>query len=290
MVTQPGPRGTPIGWILAGSAVTGIALGLGLAARKASQDEEAELHVAPEVAQVVPIGHPMAATADMMRPDPRALSGIPPYPHGVARALTSGATTGARVNSAWFSTPDSPDAVISFYEKAFARENRQFAAHRYSARTGFIGWLERPDTEDGGLPDFDKALLHLVTVVRQGEETVVLLSSSEPAKLLEGDALPGGVFLPSGAHPHAINVGEGGVTKWVIMASYPDGQMKNLDDQLVEWWKAHGWSLDERTPAATRTGLVASRKGLTQIVRIEAQPGGTRVTLWFDQKDQGAQP
>jgi hypothetical protein len=252
--TPARPRSLSVWKVLLGAAALGSVSGVVLASmRRPPEDFEERADALAKKA--IPGGDPVVLRPvsperepeNFMAPDPRSLEGIPPYPGADPRRLVS-SHPGAEQTLAisWFNTDDSVDKVLSYYERAFADGNVGYAAHRYNERRGYVSWFQHQFPKDGP-PVFGKGLLHMVAVSREGDHTTVLVSVSEPQKILERVApLPAGVRLPAGATPQVINTSEFGQQRASVIADYEMG-IEAVRSQLKDIWKESGWKVVEQT-------------------------------------------
>lgn len=267
----PKRRGFSVGIILLASAALGIAAGVMLAVAnlpgEAAQFEEDDA-VSTAVAKVMPMGQALAQR-DPMEPDPASLEGVPPYPQAAPRKLTSqSVVSGMPMNVAWFSTHDSAQQVLAFYEKAFVADDRAVVSHRYSDAIGYVGWVEATHES-----------LHMVSVVRQGDETVVLISRTDPQQFFDKPRqLPNGVLLPPGAEPpQIIELSELSLDRRTIYARAPNLEPAAAKAFFVRELPKLNWSVSEDDD-----GLVAKKENSTQVIGLAAQGEGTRILITLD--------
>lgn len=258
------------------AAVIGIVAGVVLAgATRPPDDLEAAEALAVEA---MPTGDPLPVpvapktpTEDFMAPDPRSLRGIPPYPGADPRRMVSshpGADQTLAIS--WFNTGDSVDEVLNFYERAFSDANLLYAVHRYSERRGYVSWFEH-DYSNAEQPVFGKGVMHMVSVTREGSHTTVLVSASEPQKILENlSPLPAGVRIPPGPTPQVMNLSEIGQQRATILAQYEYGEDRLLE-ALQDLWKQDGWKVLERTEGENGTTLVVALNQRMQTVVIDGR-------------------
>lgn len=277
-------RSLGVGKILLAAAVLGIVGGIVLA-RAQDVPKDFEVEAEALAAKVIPAPPPVAPPPDMMAPDPLSLRGIPPYPGADPRRIL-GARPGAEQLMAisWFTTGDSVDKVLGFYEEAFAAANLLYTSHRYSDRRGYVSWFEH-DYSDDKAPVFGKGVMHMVSVTREGEQTTVLVSATEPQKILENlTPLPAGVKLPPGATPQVLNLSEFGQQRAAIIASY-DQNRDRVVEQLQDLWKQTGWQVVERNASELgTTSLVAVLNQRQQTVVIEGAGDKTQLFVTLEER------
>lgn len=163
--------------VLAFAAALGIAGGVGLSFHRQQQAEQEIARIAAAPTQLDPVRFPEArGPAPVSAPslNPLSVDGIPAYPSAKASDLLAQPPGhGSELQAAWFVTPDPPDVVLGFYEGRFSDMQVPWITHRYSQHAGYVGFLE-----------YKTGRLHLVSVMRQGDQTVVFPSTSYPARLL----------------------------------------------------------------------------------------------------------
>jgi hypothetical protein len=281
--------------LLAGAAVTGVVAGVVLARARQAPDPLLGAERAAEVAPPVGAAPARRATPDLMAPDPLSLRGLPPYPKASPRRLL-GARPGRPLEAiSWFSTSDSLDRVLGFYEQAFAAGKLNANSYRWGDRRGYVSWYEYRYPDDGGSPGFE-GVLHMVSASREGGQTVVLLSATDPDRMLtQASPLPVGMRLPPGAQPQVLDLGELGQQRATVFAHYPEQTPEGLADQLAKVWRADGWVLEERLAALDgRVSLVARQGGRLQLVVVEPAPVGVRLLVNLEERgssaSQGASP
>ena len=183
----PARRGVSTGVILLVAAALGLVGGVVLAEVRLMGDAvpaEDDEPLIGEADEAMPMGRAMAQ-ADPMAPDEETLEGIAPYPGAAPRKLTShSSVSGMPMKVSWFSTPDGPGEVLAFYQKAFVADDRRVVTHRFSENIGYVAWTDRNDPPPHGDAGEDDPTppnpLHMVSVVRQGRDTLVFISKTEP--------------------------------------------------------------------------------------------------------------
>lgn len=289
-------RGVHVGWILGGAAVLGVAVGAGLSAREA-QEDDVELRRATELgSKRVPMGAPMpmrvGATPqeDPLAPDPRSLRGIPAYPNSRPQMVASHpAVEGSALAVSWFTTPDSLTQVLRFYDTAFEKLGVVHVTHAFNQRMGYAAWLEAPAPDAG----FGEGTLHMVSVAQQPRESLVFLSSSNPLELMQAQApqLPPGMSLPPIARrPHVVDLSEEGMTRLNVFSEVPGTPREELEQFYVRAFQQGGWDVPERNVGPDRTSLTATRGGVTQNVLISQSNGGSQLLLTYDERLQRRAP
>jgi hypothetical protein len=233
-----------------------------------------------------------------MAPDPMSLQGVPPYPNlsSPPRRIVRTPPGATEVNAiSWFTTDDSVDRVLSFYEESYAAANIMYTAHRFSDKRGYVAWFERRANPDGGSPEFGDGILHMIFASREGGATTVLLSANEPYRMLQRvSSLPGGVTLPDGARPQVLNLGEPGADHFAIFAEYEGKTPQELTGEVREGMRRGGWIVsEEATSPEGRATLVAALRSYVQIAVIEGTARGAQVLVTLEQRafsKQGRNP
>lgn len=291
------PRSVSVWKALGLAAVLGIVAGLILAELRRPPDEpdlrsaeEAAANALPTGAPLVRPEAPKKEAVDFMQPDPRSLRGIPPYPGASPRRLHSSHPAAQQTMAiSWFETPDSVESVLGFYEQAFAVGKIAYTSHRYSALRGYVSWFEHDYSDEQ--PVFGKGVLHMVSVTREGDHTTVLVSATEPQKILENlTPLPSGVRLPPGTVPQVMNLSELGQQRASVIAMYEFTRAQLIDD-LLRVWKEDGWKVVRRTDGDDATTIQVIMNQRQQTAVIEGQGSKSQVVLVIEERPaEGVMP
>jgi hypothetical protein len=292
MAALPQPRrqaGVSVFGVLAGAAVLGAATGLALASRAPNPDADLDT-VERASAKALPGGAPMSGQRpDIMDADPLSLRGLPAYPGAQPRRITSSAAHLGQVNAiSWFSTQDSLDRVLSFYDETWVAQNRMHVSHRWPRR-GYVSWFEQRPNPDGGMAVFGDGVLHMVSAMDEGSQTIVLLSATEPQRLLEAmSPLPPGVRLPAAAgRPQVLHTGEVGEERVSIFARVPRPR-DEVADEVVEGLRGEGWTVTERVAAPNGAVSITARQGSRlQLVGIDGAGRESQVLIALEPLPQG---
>lgn len=243
-------RSLPIARVLGGTALIGILAGAGISTLQQRKIDRELERMYDEGQTLVPSAvPPEVKVEDYMRPDPESLRGIPPYPGANPRRMSSMPTyQGQEFAVAWFSTSDSVDQVISFYEKVFHGLPTPVVSHRFSPNGGYAGFYEMPPLDgglDGGKVDVMAGKVHLVSAVHSGSQTLVFVSNSQPmAYLNQATTLRGGVELPPNAlRPQVISIGEGPVKKKTVFSVVPGSSLEDVRMHFEQSYTSSGWKL-----------------------------------------------
>lgn len=284
-------KGIGIGSVLLGAAVLGTLGGLVLAWKQRpppSMHEQAEALAA----QVIPAPPAQVAQArDVMEADPISVRGLPAYPGANPRRLIGPRPGGPQLFAvSWFETGDSVDKVLSFYEQAFSDANIWYTSHRFNQNRGYVSWLEH-EVEQGKPAVPGAGVLHMVTASREVSRTVVLLSATEPKKILENlEPLPAGVKLPPNGQPQVINTSEFGQQRATIYATYALS-VDQLLAQLQATLEETGWKVVEsQRPAENAASLSAAdpRRQLNAYLKAEGE--GAQLVVMVEEISEGSSP
>jgi hypothetical protein len=284
-------KGIPVARVLVGAGLVGVLTGAVISTvQQRKIDAELE-RVYDEGQTLVPSTIPPATTVeDYMRPDPESLRGIPPYPGANPRRMGSmPAYQGQEFASAWFSTRDSVEDVVSFYEKAFEDLPTPVVSHRFSPNGGYVAFYEMPNLDaglpDGGSVDVMSGKVHLVTAVHSGSQTLVFVSNSQPMAYLNNAAtLRGGVQLPENAlRPQVISVGEGPVKKKTVFSVVPATTLEDVrvhfeQSYAVSGWKVGDWVFNDDGSIST----TATRKDENSTLLLKSEGPDVRLLLSLD--------
>lgn len=291
-----GSKGIHVGWVLLGAAAIGSLAGVVIAERKQAELETEMEDVQRQVEQLSPMGLPLepnAATRDPMAPDPQSLRGLPAYPGATPRRMmTNPKGQGEPMAVSWFSTKDTAEQVLQYYERHFLAQDVLATSHRYTPKQGYVAWMEEPPLDwDAGLPmDLPNGVLHMVSAVQSETQTIVLLSASRPQNILAGRPhLPDGVVVPPGsAQPFVVELNERGQERESIYVN-----AKLSMDQAVKYYEEHfrtqGFAVTDRADAAERRSLVASRGDQLQMVVVKKDGEGAQILITNEIRPRGGQ-
>lgn len=282
-VGVPGQLKKQAGWsfarLLLLAAVLGGVAGV-LLARSREEVRSPEEIAEEEVNKVMAQGVAPQSTA--MDPDPASLAGIPPYPGAAPRKLTSrGTLQNTPASISWFQTQDTPEQVLAFYAKAFEEEKRVATQQSFSPTMGYIGWME--EAEDGGA-----GLLHMVSVMKQYKQTMVLVSASRPEAILDNRALlPGGLRLPPGAsRPQVVNLGEGALSNEVLYARVSNMSGPEFVSFFEQQFKERNFVITESTATAAQFSVVGTKAGITVIAGARNEGSHLSIVLTYSKNQQ----
>jgi hypothetical protein len=273
---------------LLAAALVGSSMGVVLALVSHKNQEEAAVNSTNEtIDRVMPLGF-APRRRDPMEPDPLSLRGLPAYPNAHPRRLL-GAQPGAALNAiSWFETDDPVEEVLGFYEKIYSDAKMVYVKQRWENRSGYISWFEHSFPEDGGLAEFGKGTLHMVSAFHQGTRTTVLFSATDPVRLLEQlSPLPEGISLPPGGRPQVINFGEPGSQRYSIFASWGKTPLEALVPDVKARAAEAGWTLVSETPEPGRVNLVSRKGNLVQQAVLEGSLS-SQILMTIDERPDAA--
>lgn len=304
MIASAQTRSVSVGKALGLAALVGVLAGVVMARTQRPPDDFDMQEAENLAAQAMPTGAPpvarpeaprAAAAEDMMAPDPRSLRGLPPYPGAPTprRMISSHPGADQTLAISWFQTGDSVEEVLGYYERSFADANLLYTSYRYGPKRGYVSWFEHDYTgEPAGVPKFGAGVMHMVTATTEGENTTVMLSATEPQKILENLApLPAGLRIPPGSVPQVINMSELGQQRVTIIATY-----EQSGDRLIEalegLWREDGWKVVERSEEEGARHLTVAVNGRQQSVVIESRGERSQLLITVEERptSPGATP
>lgn len=208
----------------------------------------------------------------------RATSELPPYPRAAPRALAADfLDPGSPIAVAWFSTSDTPDQVLGFYHQAILDAGLPVMEHWYHPSAGYVGHVNPATNET-----------HLVSVIAQGGETLVFVSSGQVDSFIEGQTpLPGELRLPDGAEPPLVLAfREEGRVRYSVQADVPHMPAAQLVDFYRATFGSEGWSVQEVEQSAEGTHLTASRGDRRVSALVKPSSQGSLMLLTLDTREQ----
>ncbi len=240
------------------AALLGTAVGVGLSLKKqrALDLQVKELaHLEDQLPKERFPPAPREAPANMSAPmvDPAALEGLPPYPGANPRDLAQKQRVqGDAMHLAWFQTDDSVDQVLSFYEQRFSEMGRFLVRHRFSAAAGYVGYLEVNDEK-----------LHLISVMRNREHTLVFPSVSYPGRFFDngGGQLPQTVpVLPGTKGSVVFDFDEGASARRSYFAT-TEQPLDSVADFYAKGFESKGWKVEEVNHSLPSEVRIDARRG-----------------------------
>jgi hypothetical protein len=247
-------------WVVLGCAALAGSVG-GVALERFRSPKEQELtppknetldRVAPPSPLMRPSGAPLASAG--------ALAGLPPYPgarpQDLAREIQ---IQGMPLHIAWFSTADPPEAVIHYYEEKFDQDGKLRVSHLYNAKAGYVGYLERPAEK-----------MHLISVLREGDETLVFPSSSEMQGLFtRSQKVPASLPEPAGARDSVVlSMKDNGVLQDSVYVTVPEQSLQQVMEFYRKGFEEKGWSVLTAVESSEAIRLEAKQNGATATVLL----------------------
>jgi hypothetical protein len=262
-------------------AVVGALLGAGWESIAASEEEVPE-----DVWEAQPLselpespmwyGGPSEGQRQVVQ---RATAQLPPYHDAVPQALAADyLDPGSSIAVAWFVTRDPPERVLRFYREALLGEGLPVMEHRYNLQAGYVGHVDPASRE-----------AHLVSVLAQGGETVVFVSSGQVDSFLQGPSpLPKGLPMPEGAEaPVVLAFHQEGRVRYSVQAAVPQAGVAELAAFYRETFSARGWTLEDAAEhEAGETHLLASQGDSRISALVQPQEGGALLLLTLDAQEQ----
>jgi hypothetical protein len=250
------------GGLLAGAAISFFS--------NRTKDEQLE-----EILERSSTGAPSTKRDNFMKPDPKSLKGIPPYPNAAPRMMVRDpVVSGSKMAISWFETKDKPEDIQNFYVRAFADAGHLPVSDMFEDGTGYVGWMDNDG--DGGLAD---GTLHMLTLVPRKGLTTVLVSSSRPAEMdVDRTPLPEGMFLPPSASvPQVITTGENMERQRIFWRSPQEAP--ELRAFLEKRYEEMGWSFVNRKTESQEL-VVAQKEGQAVTISIrKGERGGSEVVM-----------
>jgi hypothetical protein len=205
----------------------------------------------------------------------RALSHFPPYPRGTRPEVLAADYLGADVPIAvaWFSTQDRPDQVLAYYNSTLLDAGLPTVGDRQSEHAGYVGYWS-PASEE----------VHLVSVMEQGGETLVFVSSGRMARLLEGPPkVPQWIPLPPDAEDaSALTFKLEGGTQYTVSARVAEGSVPEVMEFFQKALGERGWSVQRvRDPDDFGVQLDVRRGEVRGMVMLRRQPPAPEVMIYL---------
>ena len=232
------------GALLALACLFGIGGGIALSFKKQHDD----LRVTDDTVAALDPGDGVEAielesgeTHDVTTPDPESLRGLPVFPGSDPRKLVG--VPGTQMNVSWFSTDTPFSEVMGFYRDAFEKAGLVSVGHAFNEGEGYVAWLERdPWDPDAGvrLPD---GILHMATVIRESDQTIVLLSATRPTAVVDSANVRPAWFIemPGASEPRFIDSSTDGTVHQTVYFDWPDTTEQRVKACLLERYGEQGW-------------------------------------------------
>lgn len=187
----------------------------------------------------------------------RTLTYFPPYPNGGRpEALAADYLgPGTPIAVSWFATKDSSDQVLQHYRQFLLGEGLPVVGLRFNDNAGYVGYWVPKDDE-----------VRLMSTLRQGDETLVFVSSARMRNYLEraGNRVPAGVPVPKGLQDAtSLSLKMEGATNVTVTGRLPDTALPDAEQAYQALLRDQGWSVSEARPAGFQeTELTLTREGL----------------------------
>lgn len=281
MAQQPPPaRAWSLTKLLLVTSLIGLAVGAALSVRQ-QREFQRSLEAMERHAETLdfPLPSPVAPPPRLeSRPavDPRLLAALPAFPNAKPRDLFQGELIkGAPMSVAWFSTPETVDSVLEYYDEYFRLSGQEHRKHKYGPSSGYVAWFEEDEALDAGPGE---GVMHLISALRQGDETVVLLSETNPLAVLEAapQPLPEGVHLPPNAsRPMVLNL-ETGLS---IHSRLAPARLEDVSAEYLGQLSTGGWKTTAPTARADSWSVSAQRPGEEQVVSLVRRNAGVDIVI-----------
>lgn len=247
-------------------AVVGALIGLGV--EEATYHRAAELDEGAFAQPTLARSEPSPAERALVR---RATEGLPPYKDAVPQPLAADYLgENAPIAAAWFRTRDPAEAVLSFYQGAFADAGIPMVGERTGPSSGYVGYLN-PRTRE----------VHLITAITEGGETMVFPSVGNVQGLKgSGSTFPEGVPHPKDARaPTVLTFHREGQVEVSVMSTVGAETLRQLVDFYRQAFPAQGWSVDAVHEQGDEATLEASR-GASKITTLLRRRSPDEVDLY----------
>ncbi|MFP2931019.1 hypothetical protein ACLESO_38665 [Pyxidicoccus sp. 3LG] len=265
---NPGVR---VGLWLFSLAVAGGAIGFAWerAAYRAEPPESLEQLQARAAQEFVPAGSGRTPGEEAVLS--RALAHFPPYPRAKGRPEVLAADylgPEAPMAVAWFATQDTPEQVLAYYRGTLMDAGLPALGERHGRNGGYVGYWS-PSSKD----------VHLVSVLAQGGETYVFVSSGQVGPLLNKSLpVPTWVPLPPGVEdPAVLTFRMEGATYYTVSGRVPEGLLAEVGTAYQAELKAKGWTVEAASQEGTRElGFDVShqtQRGQVMLRQPSLQPG-----------------
>ncbi|HYH98535.1 hypothetical protein [Hyalangium sp.] len=205
-----------------------------------------------------------------------ATQGLPPYKQALPQALAADYMgPDSRIAVAWFTTRDAPEEVLGFYREVLGEAGLPVLSHRYDTSAGYVGYRGPGSSE-----------LHLVSALRHGEETLVLLSSAHGSSLPQAqrEQMPWDLPMPAGVrHPWVMNLKVEGRVRSTAMIEARGARVNDLVDFYLRTFKAQGWTLEHPAERLGDQVFLSARRGPARVsTLIQPQAAGARLYFTLD--------
>ncbi|WP_342378977.1 hypothetical protein NVS55_06160 [Myxococcus stipitatus] len=166
----------------------------------------------------------------------RALVHFPAYPRASRAELLAVDYLGPDVPIAvaWFSTQDTPEQVLSHYEKVLLDKGLPVLGERHGVNGGWVGYWS-PAKEE----------MRLISVLAQGGETLGFVSAGQVGPLLKrASSVPAWMPLPAElSEPVTLSFNMEGASHHVVAGKLPEGTPTEVGARYRELLTQKGWEV-----------------------------------------------
>ena len=214
----------------------------------------------------------------------RTLSHFPPYPRASRPEALAADYLGPGVPMAvaWFSTQDTPAQVMEHYAKALLEQGLPVLRQAHGENGGYVGYWS-PDTLE----------VRLVSVLAQGGETLVFVSSGQVQGLLQRPmAVPQWIPLPAElTEPRAITFNMEGATHHAVSGELPADTLGGAEARYRALLREKGWVAGETEPLEPKgISFEVSREDVQGRALLRERPSRSGVELQVSLLQRGATP
>jgi hypothetical protein len=241
------------------TAVLGIASGVGLSYwRNAREDKLLERAQEPRNragAGARPKVYELAGKRTFA--DPEAVKFLPEYPKAVPTDLAENSLQeGVPMKAAMFSTTDSLETVMEWYQAELEKQKRLTVSQRWGDGAAYVGF-QGPDER-----------MHTVSLMRSGSHTFVFLANSDPEAFLRSKAQrPDGLpQAPNLSNELSFDFSDEGLSRTSYMARSTDMTLPQAVDFYRKGLVDLGWHVeqtDDKTKGTVRLEARRERKNLS---------------------------
>jgi hypothetical protein len=202
----------------------------------------------------------------------RALSHFPPYPRASRPEVLAVDYLGqnAPIAAVWLTTKDAPDQVLEHYRQVLKERELPVIGQRYNARAGFVGYWSPESGE-----------VFLVSVLAQGGETLLFVSSGRVASLLEGDRpVPEWLPLPPQMEQRAfLSFTLEGTTQHTLSGIVPMRPLEEVADAYQALLASQGWRIGAVHSSEREREFEVRRGQIQGTVSLRRHDAGPEIQL-----------
>ncbi len=204
----------------------------------------------------------------------RALSHFPPYPRASRPEVLAVDYLGpdAPIAVAWLTTKDAPDQVLEHYRRVLKDKGLPAMGQRYNAHAGFVGYW-----------DLESSEVFLVSVLAQGGETLLFVSSGSMTSLLEGDGpVPEWLPLPPQMEQRtSLSFALEGATQHTLSGIIPTQPLEEVADAYQALLTSQGWSIGAIHSGQSEREFEVRRGQIQGTALLRRQPKGPEIHLFL---------